>query len=434
MARLQRTNKQTGVRINTAEARARLPQSITSPHWVPITPGTSLGYFKGARGGTWWVRQRVGARYVKQSIGTADDHMKADGDVVLTHKQAVERAVGAKLQERRVTAPRNYADGQTLNDVIEYYLGEQLVDKGSEMSTRLAVGRHIRDDIGVKLVTAIDADVLRKWHRGLTHKAPSRRHGAGKTSEHASFDPKDPEQMRSRKATANRILTIVKAALNFAWRHDKLPADLPSFWQKVEPFPLGDDPPPRMLDQGEITRLLNAASRDLRELLTGALMTGARYGELCALQVRDFSPERGAIIIRQGKTNKTLTQPLSPEGVRFFERLTAGRSAMDIIFKKVDGTSWGKSHVARPVKEAVAAAKLNDVSFKVTRATYGKLLLLATKDIEMVARALGHSDSRITRKHYAQILPDELARAVATMPALGVVDDRKVTPIKRRRA
>lgn len=31
--------------------------------------------------------------------------------------------------------------------------------------------------------------------------------------------------------------------------------------------------------------------------------------------------------------------------------------------------------------------KLPGISFKVTRATYGKLLLIATKDIELVAKA-----------------------------------------------
>jgi integrase len=85
--------------------------------------------------------------------------------------------------------------------------------------------------------------------------------------------------------------------------------------------------------------------------------------------------------------------------------------------------------------EAAAAAKLEDVTFKVTRATYGKLLLLATKDLEMVAKALGHSDSRITRKHYAQYLPNEVAAAVARLPVLGIGGDGKVSPIgKKRRA
>jgi integrase len=78
------------------------------------------------------------------------------------------------------------------------------------------------------------------------------------------------------------------------------------------------------------------------------------------------------------------------------------------------------------MKEAVKAARLVAVSFKTLRATYGKRLLKATNNIEMVAKALGHSDSRITRKHYAQLLPSELASGMALVPALGFKPDRKV--------
>ena len=72
------------------------------------------------------------------------------------------------------------------------------------------------------------------------------------------------------------------------------------------------------------------------------------------------------------------------------------------------------------MSEAAGRAGLSDLSFKVTRATYGKLLLQVTQDIELVAKALGHSDSRITRKHYAQYLPSEVALALQKMPTLGV--------------
>lgn len=445
VARVSGKNRQTGVRINTAEARGRLPMSTNNePYWVAITPGTALGYYKGARDTCWYVRQRVGSKYVKQRIGTADDHVKADGAVVLSHAQAVALAVSTQLAERQ-PAPRHYADGQTLNSVIAYYIEHQLAGKGSEAMTKLWVARHITDSIGAKLVTALDADALRRWHRQLASKPPAKRKLVqpencpkkrySEADPAKAFDPTDPTQVRARKSTANRILTIVKAALNFAWRNDKLPADLPSYWAKVEPFALGEDPPPRMLEQSEITRLLNAAPPALRELLTGALMTGARYGELCGLQVRDYSSEHATVRIYQSKTGKTLQQPLTHEGEAFFDRLTAGRRATDAVFTKADGTPWGRGDATRPTREAAEAAGLEDVSFKTTRATYGKLLLVATRDIEMVARALGHSDSRITRRHYAQYLPNEVAGAVAKMPSLGIAVGGKVSRIgKKRRA
>ena len=188
-----------------------------------------------------------------------------------------------------------------------------------------------------------------------------------------------------------------------------------------------------MMDTSEITRLLNAAPSDLRTLLQGALMTGCRYSEVRKLRVRDYDHEQGVVTIRQSKSYKTLFQPLTPEGDELFDRLTAGRASDAVIFTRADGSPWAQKDAIRPMRVTVLAAKLDNVSFKTTRATYGKLLLQATMDIELVAKALGHSDSRITRKHYAQYLPSELARGIAKMPALGFEKDNKVSRIGEKR-
>lgn len=413
-------------RLETREARLKL-KPRKEPYWRQIIPGTFLGLYRGKRESAWILRQRIDGAYKASRLGTPDDYATADGSVVLSYAQAVKMATTTQAEER-APRPRHYSDGQTLNALLDEYFTHHLAGRGSELDSRRFWALHGAGGIGTKLVTAHSADSIRKWHKSLASKPPNNR---GKAM---PFDVTDPDQVRARKATANRILTILKAALNYAWRNEKLPADLPTYWAKVSPFELGEDPTPRMLERDEITRMLNTAGPDLRALLTGALMTGARRGELCALQVRDYSPDQGSVRIHQTKTGKTLQQPLTAEGVEFFERLTVGRAAGDRIFTRADGQPWGGTDVPRMMRALVKAAKLDDVSFKTTRATYGKLLLLATKDIEMVAKALGHSDSRITRKHYAQYLPNEVARAVASMPSLGVnIGGNEISRIGKKR-
>src|SRR5690349_3856513 len=109
MARAPAKNRQTGVRTATAQARSKLPPR-REPYWVELGPGTAIGYAKGARDVSWFVRQRVAGAYVKQRIGTPDDHAKADGDVVLSYAQAVRRATDVQLADRK-PQPRHYADG-----------------------------------------------------------------------------------------------------------------------------------------------------------------------------------------------------------------------------------------------------------------------------------------------------------------------------------
>lgn len=417
--------------LQSREARLSLA-TRPEPYWRQIIPGTYLGYRRGKKGASWIARQRQGDTYAEERIGTPDDFAEADGDVVLTYSQAVTRAQLSRA-EARAPAPRHYGDGLTLNQVVEKYFEQrQLVPGGRQgrvMSATVAretsqLWARNCDPVGGKLVAALSSEALRKWHAGLALKAPTNR---GKVM---PFDAKDPAQVNARRSSANRILTIVKAALQLARERSLLPETMPDYWRNVRPFTLHDEAPPRMLTHAEINRLLAAAPDDLRQLLTGALMTGARLGELAALKVSAFDPESGRVRIAQGKTGKTLLQPLTAEGVGFFVAISAGRDASESMFKKSDGTPWGDSHTFRRMRAATAAAGLHDVSFKVTRATYGKLLLQATRDLELVARALGHSDSRITRKHYAALLPDEVAAGIARMPSLGL-DHGNVTPLRK---
>lgn len=427
MARTRRDS-----RLDTRQARLRLTKGARA-HWTRVAPGLFLGYRRTDRGSSWIARtlRATGAKaYVEQRIGAADDYQDADGVAVLTYRQAIKRAQ-AVADGVDVRAPKHHADGLTVGDCVSLYVSERLAPRAGKAASGF-FATHGAPIAGIR-VRALRAEHLRRWHAGMATSPPMIRGPSG-TRKALPFDPSDPDQSRQRKASANRVLTVVKAALNFAWREDRLPGVSPE-WDKVQPFTkvnAEDDRPPRMLDPAEIARLLNAAPPDFRNLLRAALLTGARYGEIAGLKVRDFDPQTGRVRIHQSKTGKTLSQPLTAEGVAFFGALTAGLSDVSPILTRADGRPWQRGDQARPMRETVARAALPGVTFKTTRATYGKLLLLATRDLEQVAKALGHSDSRITRKHYAALLPDEVAAGIARMPAIGIEVPGNVTRMRVR--
>ena len=81
-----------------------------------------------------------------------------------------------------------------------------------------------------------------------------------------------PEAARRRRSTANRVLTILKAALDLA-RHNRR-IDTDDAWALAKPFREVDAPKIRYLSDDEIRRLVNACPPYFLELVTAALLTG----------------------------------------------------------------------------------------------------------------------------------------------------------------
>ena len=100
--------------------------------------------------------------------------------------------------------------------------------------------------------------MLRKWHRDLA-KAPRRIRTHKGAAEHQTrpIDLSDPEAARRRKVSANRILGLLKAALNYAFTEGKAASDVE--WRRVKPFKDVNQSRANYLTLAECKRLLNAA-------------------------------------------------------------------------------------------------------------------------------------------------------------------------------
>ncbi len=153
------------------------------------------------------------------------------------------------------------------------------------------------------------------------------------------------DAIRANRASANRVLTIFRAALNQAFRDGKAASDIP--WRTVKPFRGVDAPRLRYFTKDEVTRLINAAQGNFRDLVLAALHTGCRYGELTRLRAGDFNPDSGTVFVGQSKSGKARHVVLTDEGQRFFETLTAGRPGSALMLIHADGSAWGPSHQIR---------------------------------------------------------------------------------------
>jgi integrase len=233
------------------------------------------------------------------------------------------------------------------------------------------------------------------------------------------------------------VLTILKAALNRAWHDDKVAS--PSAWQKVKPFRAVDAARPRYLTVAEAKRLVNAVDPEYRALVQAGLQTGARYGELCQLAVADFviveqkrsggdRASIGMIHVVKSKSGKKRDIILTEEGTAFFKQLTAGRAGNELMLRHSNGEPFGDSHQIRPIADACDRAKIVPrISFHGLRHTWASLSVMGGMPLMVVARNLGHADTRMVEKHYGHLSPSYVAETVRKhAPTFGFKPDKKI--------
>jgi integrase len=83
----------------------------------------------------------------------------------------------------------------------------------------------------------------------------------------------------------------------------------------------------------EARRLTNACAADFRALVTAALLTGCRYGELAAMTVNDLNPDAGTSRVRQSKGGRPRHVVLTAEGRDFFAMQAAGKAGGARLFQ-----------------------------------------------------------------------------------------------------
>lgn len=403
--------------LETRTARSRLAPK-GKPYFRSLEPGLHLGYRKPKSGaGKWVARHYVGDQaYAVETIATADDFSDGDGVRILSFKQAQE-AARAQMVERAHAATGKAAP-ISVRRAIDDYVAFLETNRKSAGDARYRADAFILPTLGDIAVEALTTDQLRRWHAEIA-QAPARvRTRKGEDQKHRELAV-DDEARRRRRSSANRTLTTLKAALNRAWRDGLVSSD--AAWRRVEPFEAVEAARVRYLTVSEAQRLINASEPDFRLLVQAALQTGARYGELARLQVRDFNPDAGTLAIRQSKSGKPRHVELTDEGAEFFGQVTAGRSGDELIFHK-SGSPWLKSHQSRPMAQVSARAKVSPpIGFHGLRHTWASLAVMNGVPLLVVAKNLGHADTRMVERHYGHLAPSYIRDAIrAGAPRFGL--------------
>ncbi len=414
--------------LDTRTARDRL-KARPEPYWRLLEQGLHLGYRRHRPSGVWVARRRKddvgpGSKYIESKLGLADDAGDADGVRVMSFAQA--QAAARKWARDANIAAVGGVDASlpySVNDALDAYLSHYVTEGGkAERAARRAIETLIRPVVGHILLVKLSHAQVKQFRDGLAETGRGYRTKKGSAPRFEKLAKGNAEQLRKRRATANRIFTFLRAALNLALQQRRVATN--AAWIGIKPFKNVDEPRVRYLSDAEAKRLANASAPDMRRLITAALLTGCRFGELVRMRAGDFDLETGSLNIPITKSGKPRHIVLTDEGRTFLTHATAGKAPTALAFLRANGLRWNPTDQARPLRAASKAAKISPaVSFHVLRHSYASRLARAGVPMAVIAAQLGHADLRMTARHYAHLSPSYVADTVrAAFGSMGLVE------------
>ena len=228
MARTVRNAK-----LETGPQRVSPVASAAEPYWLWSREGCALGYRRGPSGGTWLARRCP-------ATGRDDEHYGSAPRTICRTRTALRFSLRAGAEESRAHggAPtrrrgRSRSEGPfRVADALADYL-KAFERRGGKSVYRHAHGRPKRTSCrpsGPSPVAKLTAKKIEDWHHGLAEKPASP--AASPAGSRTTAKRQGPRTaIRKRRATANRILTVLKAALNHAWKAVHVASD--DAWRRV---------------------------------------------------------------------------------------------------------------------------------------------------------------------------------------------------------
>lgn len=236
--------------------------------------------------------------------------------------------------------------------------------------------------------------------------------------------------MRERGAqpkTINNALSALRTALTYA-RRWKLVATVPEVrWVKSDPKRI------EFFDDAEVQRIVAQGS----PMVTVALKTGMRIGELLALRWPDVSFDRGEITVdksvffekgeaHQGstKTQRIRHLPMTPELAAILRaHRELANDKRGYVFTTEEGKQLTRNMAKWRLWPVLKAAGVRKTGWHVCRHTFASHLVMQGAPLASVQKLMGHTTIQMTMR-YAHLAPGHLRDVMSLLEPKAAPDSK----------
>jgi integrase len=345
--------------------------------------GLPKGIYK--RGGLYWIRYTgIDGKMVFESAkqgdrsGTkqkdAEDLLHERKADILKGKQPESKRIGNYSFKDLVDQYKPWMEGRHLSAKVKTYVIDSLFDRYNSLPLR---------QFNTPIVEQLQTELINKGHKN---------------------------------AYVNKVLNILKAMLTKAVEWEMVEPDMLKRVRRVKS--LRENKRLRYLSPEECQKLLAVCDEltektkhyaHLKPIITMALNTGMRKGEILGLKWSNLDMRNGLILLEQTKNGERREIPINQTVTDMLKALPR-RIDGGPVFRSAQGGDL-PGDIKHGFATACKNAELTDFHFHDLRHTFASQLVMQGVDLRTVSELLGHKDIKMTMR-YAHLAPAHKAKAV----------------------
>ncbi len=213
---------------------------------------------------------------------------------------------------------------------------------------------------------------------------------------------------KNKPATVNRLIATLSHMFTKAVDWNMVEEETVKRIRKVKLLP-ENNRRLRYLSKEECQALINICENYLKAIVTIALNTGMRKGEILNLKWQNVDLKHGFILLEITKNGERREIPINETLRRVFLSLPRRLDVPYVFYDPQTGKPY--QDVKRSFKTALRRSKIHDFKFHDLRHTFASHLVMAGVDLTTVKELLGHKTLTMTLR-YAHLAPSHKVKAV----------------------